>query len=618
MGQVGEAGVRAEIARAERAVRRARHDDPEVGAPRKVGSEMVKPGEWTAGADGLPPDCPVRPLGREGLVIHLVDAKGQLVSAKPSDFGQNFIQALFHDRKNYLYWAWPRFAAKGYVEAWRAEKVRETLYAAAGPLPLFSAANHVRGRGAWLDARGGLVYHSGDALWARSSLKRGGLEESLPGLRGRTFYELLPSVPPPWPEPIAPADNPAREVLKALRSWHWERPEVDPVLMLGWIGAAMVSGALEWRPNLYITGDKATGKSEMLKLVKAILGDGLIKSADASAAGITQKLRHDALPVALDELEAEADHRATTAIIKLAKVASSGDGKLRGGADHTGIEFTIRSCFVFSSINPPALRPEDVSRMAILRLRPLDELPSRLKVAPTVDEERTGPMLLRVMIDAWERMGLALGAYFETLRLAGHPDRGQKTFGTLLACADLLLGPELADEMGVPMVDDLRPWGELLAVTGMVEYEDMAENWRACLTHLLTSRVDAWRGGQRHTVGALIDEFRGGLDIGGGDLDLERVNALLAQAGLKLLWDRRLDPDPKGWVLAIPNESQMVAQQFKETRWMGHAGASVWKAALRQGPAAVIVADKGMNKIRVNGAQVRCTLVRLRALEEMG
>ena len=620
MGQGGIEGVRAEIARAERKVRREKVVDPPKGDPMTIDGEKVPPGVWTPGKDGLPPGCPVKPLGREGNWLHVVDAKGQLISLKPSDMGQNQISALFHHRQNYLYWAWPRWSAsKGdapaKVEAWRAEKVREALYAAAGPLPLFSASNHVRGRGAWREANGEILYHSGDALWRRSSTAKGGLEEAPTGLIGRDFYELLPAIPAPWPQPVKSADNPAREIYKGLLSWHWERPDVDPVLMLGFIGAAMLGGALDWRSSVDVTGDKAVGKSSLLDYLRAIMGDGLVSGEDVTAAGITSHLRHDTLPVLLDELEAEADSRRSTEIVKLMKIAASGGRKLRGGSDQVGHEFTLRASFLFSSINPPPLRPEDVSRMAILRLRPLKDHPKRHKNAPTVDAERTGPMLLRVMMDEWSRFPATLEAYADVLREAGHPDRGQKTFGTLLACADLMLGPDIAHELGLPMVDDLAEWGERLATSRMAEYEDNAENWRACLQHLLTSRVEAWRGGVRHTVGQLIDAWREQCVRGEGDLKLEMVNDQLAQAGLKLMSDHRIDDDPMGFVLAIPNESQIVAQLYRDTRWVGTAGASVWKSALRQGPASVIVADKSLNKVRINGVQVRCTLVKMRAFE---
>lgn len=607
--QTGVEGVRAETMRAMRKMKIVKPSDPAKGEPRTIDGQEVRPGEWTAGPDGLPPGCPVKPLGREGQVLHVVDAIGQLQSLKPSAFGQAEIQALFHHRQNFLYWAWPRFSQKGFVDAFRAEKVRETFYFAAGFLPLFSAGEHVRGRGAWID-KGQLVYHSGDGLHFPGRAK-GPLEEVKPGLHGRNFYELLPAVPPPWPAPIGVKENPAREILMGLRAWNWERPEIDPVLMLGWIGAAMLSGALEWRPNVYVTGDRATGKSSMLNFVKDVLDDGLVKSADASAAGITQKMRHDALPVALDELEAEADQRATAAILKLAKIASSGDGKLRGGADHSGVEFVIRSCFLFSSINPPGLRPEDVSRMAILRLRPLAEKKDRLREVPTIDADRCGPMLLRLLMDNWVRFRPAFEAYSDVLREAGHPDRGQKTFGTLLTCADLMLGPELAEELGVPMVDDLGRWGELLAVDDMPEYQDMSDNWRACLKHLLTSQVEAWRGGKRATVGQLLEDIRNDPDC-----DVRSANGELAQAGLKVIFN-----DPKiapGLVLCIPNESQLVAKLFKDTRFVGAPGASVWKSALRQAPPALVCTDKTLNRQRINGVQERCTLVKMNVFEDLG
>jgi hypothetical protein len=224
-------------------------------------------------------------------------------------------------------------------------------------------------------------------------------------------------------------------------------------------------------------------------------------------------------------------------------------------------------------------------------------------------------MLLRGLMDNWSRFPKTLLDYFDVLRDAGHNDRGQKTFGTLLACADLMLGPDLAEEMGVPMVDDLRPWGERLATEKMSEYEDMSDNWRACLKHLLTSRVEAWRAGSRNTVGQLLDDLaREERDMESG-FDCAAANKLLAQAGLHVL-GKGNKIDPKSYVLCIPNESQLVAAQFRDTRWIGQAGASVWKSALRQGPATVICTDKAHNRVRVNGVQERCTLVRMAAFEE--
>jgi hypothetical protein len=294
----------------------------------------------------------------------------------------------------------------------------------------------------------------------------------------------------------------------------------------------------------------------------------------------------------------------------------------RGGQDHNGTEFRAMSCFFFSSINPPALMPQDVSRMAVLRLDRL--APEKdAEDPPALNSQTCGSMLLRRLMDNFGRFERAYRAYRQALADGGHDGRGQDTFGTLLACADLALGPELADELGIPMIDDLSPWSEWLSTASMLEYEALNENWANCLKHLLTSRVDAWRGGQRHTVGQLLDDLAADFELAAKDRDahsltVREARRLLAQAGLGVLAPGELKGEPAaGWVLAVPNESQLVADLFKGTIWAGLPGASVWKSALRQGPARVIGADKGQNRVRLNGVQERCTLVQLKAFDEM-
>jgi hypothetical protein len=196
-----------------------------------------------------------------------------------------------------------------------------------------------------------------------------------------------------------------------------------------------------------------------------------------------------------------------------------------------------------------------------------------------------------------------------------------------LTCAHLVIGEELADHLDLPMVDDLRRWSELLAVDTMLEYEDGA-NWYKAIKYLLTSRVEAWRGGQRHTVGQLLDDLAADWEAdpnrtppaGASWLTLPDARRFLAQAGLGLLRPGELDGghvDPGGWVLAVPNESQLVADLYKATPWAGSGGsASVWKSALRQAPPEIICIDPSKNRIRINGVRERCTLVRLKAFNE--
>ena len=478
----------------------------------------------------------------------------------------------------------------------------------------------MRGRGAWAAKRGALIFHSGDYLWRSDERTHKGDYRALPnGEHGGDLYPRRPPTVAPWPMKVSSDDNPARELLKGLKTWNWARPEVDPVLMLGWIGAAFLGGALPYRPTVFLVGDFQTGKSTLQKVIKGVLGDTLVQAEETTAAGIYSAIKQDSLPVAIDEIEAEADNRKVMAVIKLARLAYSGGTLMRGSQDQTNNQFKLRSAFLFSAINSPPLLPQDMSRMAVLRVNKFDRAQSGEKVF-VIDEETTGPMLLRVLMDNWHRFAACNEAYRDALRAGGHDGRGQDTFGGLLACADLLLGPELLEEFGLP-VDDLSKWSELLATSSMLEYEDRAANWRGCLNYLLTARVEAWRAGSQHTVGAILDHIRherehSNLSSESWESELKKVRGMLAQADLGILQPGETGFEFEGWTLAIPNESQLVAALMKDSVWAGAPGASVWKSALRQAPASVVSFDPAFNRVRINGVQRRCTLVRLRMLEE--
>jgi hypothetical protein len=62
--------------------------------------------------------------------------------------------------------------------------------------------------------------------------------------------------------------NAKRGMIVRLAHGLYALPEHAPsprVLLFGWIGAAMVGGALDWRPLAWLTGDRGTG--EPIKIV---------------------------------------------------------------------------------------------------------------------------------------------------------------------------------------------------------------------------------------------------------------------------------------------------------------------------------------------------------------
>ena len=598
--------VQALLADAEPVAAARYQDDPEPGATR----DGILPGQWKADALGLPPDCPVTPLGVDGSANWFLDPIGQLYCySKP--YGQADTLELFRGRHLYLYWAWPKFRgtkdAQIEVEGWKNEKAREVLIAAATAKGPWSAIEKVRGRGCWSDGHGGLIAHLGGRMIQVNANGRPQKDEP-PGEVDGHVYPTKPRIPGPlgWPEILKGGDGEPYSVLFLMFStWSWSRESVDPHLLIGWIGVAFLGAALPWRPAVFMTGDKGSGKSTLQEILKNIFGEWLIQATNTTAAGIYQRVGHDCLPVAVDEFESKADNTKAKALLELARQASSGGLMLRGGDRHQGVEFQARSAFLFSSINAPPMEPQDLSRFALLRLHKLKEGAK----PPPIDAQalaEIGRIILRRMIEEYHRFDETWKAFKGELAAAGMDGRGQDTFGTLLACADMVAHRGWDPErLSHTHEGDIRPWREIMAIQTMAEFDDATENWRLCLDHLLSVPVDAWRNGTKTTVGQALEAwFKKTDDFESSDI--AQIRKLLGSAGLTL--EKR--PMHGDW-LAIPNQNPLTRKLFEGTKWGGESGAGVWSGALRQGPRDDLWT---LGQPRVNGVKCKCTLISLKAL----
>lgn len=516
--------------------------------------------------DGLPDDCPIVALGRRLGEFYYLDATRQFRSLVARDHGRQGLVDLFAPRTEYLYRWQPRTRKDGTVESFRPEKVSEQLMDACGRLGVWDAAERVRGPGAWLGGDGELVWHVGDAVLSGSDdVPR----EDKPGLVDRWVYPAGAPLPRPMPGHVS--GEPAEALLTLLRGWAWRRPDLDPVLLLGWIGAALIGGALPWRPATWVTGGPGTGKSTLRDRVLEDVFDGaLVSVSDATAAGLRARLGHATLPVALDELEAEVDNGKARAVIHLARLAASGGIILKGTSDHKGQEFTARSCFFFSSILIPPMPPQDRSRLAVLELMTLGDRPK-----PVIDRAQLrvlGRQLRRRLSLMWPRFAAITDRWRVELTepidgLRRFDARGSDVFGTLLACAEMLL----YDDREEMPADALR-WGEQLR---SCEAEDDSSEHDELLQHILSSVIDPYRSGTRTTVADWVHRAAG-RELGFEPSDARKI---LGSYGL----DVRPAGDPPCLHLAIANSHQGLAQLLAGTRWAGVAGRqTVWVQALRR------------------------------------
>lgn len=405
------------------------------------------------GSDGgspryvLPPGAPIHCLGKQGLTLFLLDHAHQLQALKPRELGKGELIAICGDSE----WLVANFAAYGKPEkngdpppvvGFNQAKAQEAIIMACSAKPIFSPQGSLFGRGAHRrTADDALVLHIGTKVLMvgvedRHRRKSITIDERPSGLVDGKIYPALPALPPP--APMASSPDEAKRLRAMLGKWYFADGDIATLLVLGWIGQAMICGASAWRSHIWLTGETAAGKSTLQKLIRAILDAWALYTEDASEAAVRQMLGDDTLPVMIDEAEADDRAERQTAMVNLARKASSGAKILRGSADHQAKEFTAQSAFLFSSILHSPLDPQDRNRFAILAMR---QIPSD---APEPNLElrywrEAGRRLHRRMIEGWPRFDATVAEYKEEIRLQGFQGRWRDTFGTLLACADLLL-----------------------------------------------------------------------------------------------------------------------------------------------------------------------------------
>lgn len=621
-----------------------------IDAPRFA--EAGDPGPMLGGQDdgpeyerpAFPLGGPVKPLGiasdmSGSIKCFYLDALGQLVGLDANNrHGKNAMIALYGRHSQFLEANWPQWskpvreydkAAKQWVVVKEAQIVGfDQAEASRAHIEectrrgIFDPSGKIRGRGAHRSDKGNLVLHFGDQILLPEEKADGALRARRyadPGLHGGYVYPAFAPLMRPHHEPVGTDAGAA--VLAQLNSWSYRRQLLDPMLALGAIVASQLGGFLDWRPVMWIVGPRGTGKSTLdgepsksEGFIGHLIGPGRMNTADTSAAAIRQTLKNSTVPVFVDELEPDAPKEKIDALIALARVAAGGAKGHRGGQDQQAHEFTLRSPFWFSSILQPPLQAQDRSRIVTIELKKLRDGLKKPDFFKS-NAASLGARLLRRAIDQVARLDETINAYREALESAGHDARGSNVYGTLLACADLVLYDELPDD------ELVNEWALRCAPANLSEIREAASEEGSCLEQLLTSPVQARGGDERVALGSwVLDAVR---EAGNGEID-NSPNRRLQNMGVKLVnatvkgmaegpdgeavpqygscnFDPRKGP---GW-LAIAWKHRGLEPVYDATKWRG----GVWKQALGRTEHAI----NGV-KVKMNHASANAVLVPLCAV----
>lgn len=599
-------------------------DAPIMALPSDAHAQGGRDDDNALDAPLLPPGCPVTPLGMLDQKCYYLDRIGQIIGLEAGQrHGINSLNALFSPNSQWLWDNFPRWSEEkrdkdgvvtreSQIVGFKQDAASRALIDACARRGIFDPDGRVRRAGAYRGSHDALILHCGNAVMRRTVRINGEVEEIEwfdTGLHGDFVYPAQRPIPRPWPEPVpaqgrGDAPGPGEVARAMIASWNWKRPLLDPLLILGGIGCGFLGGAFDWRANIWITGGRGTGKSTLngkRGMLADLFGDGALRSADPSAAYIRQRLNNSTVPVFLDELEAEEDGRRTKAILELARVASSGDDAGRGGQDHQAVSFTLQSQFWASSILVPPMEPQDRSRWAVCALKPL---PANGK-KPDFKAARLpelGRKLMRRMVDGWGRWGETLEAYQDALSAMGHTARTCDQFGTLLACADLLLYDDLPD------IETIEHIASLCNVNVLREVSDSAEEHELCLMHLRTTMVQSRGGDERESIGTWIGSAV--QEICDPSID-GKYHRRLQELGLKLVsvtqtpggavGSKIWTPGEAGF-LAVANSHQGISHMFAGKKWAN----GVWAQALGRCPEAI----EGVT-VKMAKSSLRATLVPL-------
>lgn len=440
----------------------------------------------------------------------------------------------------------------------------------------------IRGRGAWFDNNHS-VLHLGNRLIVD------GKPVDILTRPGRYVYELSPPMDGPGEDVMTDAE--AARLLDICNMFSWER-DVSAIYLAGWTTLAPICGALRWRPHIWISGAKGTGKSTIEeRFVLPLLGNTVRYFQGMSTeAGIRQTLNQDALPVMIDEGESQNDRgRARMdAILEMMRQSSSDSEAVtvKGGATGKATQYHIRSMFCLASIGVSIKNAADQSRITKLSLKrsspehwsALDEAlcsitadTSRRLISRTVQ-------LIPVIRDNAKLLAGAVA------KIVGDQRLGDQ-YGALLAGAESLRhGDRLTKAQAVAIA-------ETYAAEFTKQANDIEHDEHQCLEHLLQQiiRCDRKGGGNvTLSVAELIEMASRGRPI---TLDQDEAAAVLKRHGL------RVDPitSETGGNIKIARTHSQLAMLFKGTPWQSNG----WAQFFLRLPGAKVPTSKNGNEVKI-------------------
>ncbi len=408
----------------------------------------------------------------------------------------------------------------------------------------------IRGIGAWMEGSdcvfntGARIIHGGTSIPVTEYKSPNGF-----------LYPIAVDVIGELPDPMTDAD--AWEIVRLCLELRWSDP-LSGYYLAGWIVTSILGGVTRWRPHLYVTGDRGSGKSTVIEeLIKRLLGN-LAVAADGGSTepGIRNAIINSSRPVVMDEAEGnnKTDRDKIAAVMNLMRASSSG-GTVRNALD----EYRCMASFILAGINPQIKTEADKSRIAVIHLR-ADERPNahekfmdwRLRLSDVTRAGASGRLIAR-LISCSHHLPATLSEIGAAIRGMGASARFADQYAALLAGVWLLV------KARAPTKDEASAF---LSKVGMTlernaDRDDVSgENWKV-LSEIMTSDhgYDANGFARRSTIAAMIELASKSEDMAGSAAAASGLSDLGIEVG--------------DGIVRIASTSPKLSKLLRDTPWSG-------------------------------------------------
>lgn len=384
----------------------------------------------------------------------------------------------------------------------------------------------------------------------------------------------------------------AARLLQFLQLFNWRNPQ-DAMLLFGWLALAPICGVLNWRPHCFLYGPPRCGKTTIHTLAAQLLRPLVISTdGQSSEAGIRQTLGPDSLPVIIDEFESDQSGSSLKGVLRLARSASSAENPvLRGSPEGKAMQFSLRTSFFFSAVNPAHMSQADQTRILLLELK---MHASDHNIAQKIVEEESyfaslGAAWSAHMVALAEHIAPALEMFERVMPSSDR--RHRQNMATLLAASFVALNGR------PPSTEEAKLLAhEYTATVELHAEEAQRDDATECLDFMLSQVVEDY------PLGHWLRE-----ELKNAGLPKQKRNSSASRiAGIYQMMMRPENDTLPG--LYIRNGSPQVEKLFEGTRWDGGA----WRRALRKVEGVVIPRDP----VHFPAGKSRCLVLPLELVPE--